>query len=406
MTSDPIVIVGAGPYGLSAAAHLRRAGVAVRIFGRPMSFWRDMPAGMLLRSNRSATCIAEREGPLSIDRYWQESGERPSKPIPLTTFIDYGDWVQRQVAQDLDRRSVVQIQRVAEHFSLLLEDGERVDAPRVVMAGGIAPFAWRPPALAHLPANLASHTGDHGDLSTFAGQRVLVVGGGQSALESAALLKEGGADVEVLVRAEQINWLHGGRYHKKLGRLAPLVYAPTDVGPLGLSRLIACTGVYRRIPRHIQDPLTYRAIRPAGAAWLVPRLEGIPIRYHETLSTATPLGTGLRAQLGSGGTRTVDHVLFGTGYRVDINRYPFLSPELAGAIRQVQGYPVLTRGLESSVRRLHFLGAPAAFSFGPTMRFVSGSWYAGQELARRVTGRGGFPADHIYERQLAGGGRR
>ncbi len=402
MTSEPIAIVGAGPYGLSAAAHLRRAGVEVRIFGRPMSFWRSMPMGMLLRSNRSATCIVEHQGPLSIDSYCDETGAPLGKPIPLVTFIDYGDWVQRRVAADLDPRLVVRIEREGEGFSLLLDDGERVGVPRVVVAGGIAPFAWRPPTFGHLPADLASHTGDHRDLSTFAGRRVLVVGGGQSALESAALLSEIGADAEVLVRAEHINWLHGGKYHKKLGRLVPLVYAPTDVGPLGLSRLIALTDLYRRIPRPIQDPLTHRAIRPAGAAWLKPRLEGVPIRYNQTLSAATPAGAGLRAQLSGGGTRTVDHVVFGTGYRVDISRYPFLGSELAGAIRQAGGYPVLKRGLESSVPRLHFLGAPAAFSFGPTMRFVSGSWYAGRELALRVTGRRGIPAD-MHERLMADG---
>jgi Pyridine nucleotide-disulphide oxidoreductase len=406
MTSEPIAIVGAGPYGLSAAAHLRRAGVEARIFGRPMSFWRSMPRGMMLRSNRSATCIVEHQGPLSIESYCEETGKPLDKPIPLATFIDYGDWVRKRVAEDLDTRLVVQIEREGKGFSLLLDDGERVGAPRVVVAGGIAPFQWRPPEFADLPADLASHTGDHRDLSTFAGRRVLVVGGGQSALESAALLSEIGADAEVLVRAEHINWLHGGKYHKKLGRLAPMVYAPTDVGPLGLSRLIALTDLYRRIPRRIQDPLTYRAIRPAGAAWLKPRLAEVPIRLNEALSAATPAGDGLRAQLSGGGTRTVDHVLFGTGYRVDICRYPFLSPELAGAIRQAAGYPVLKRGLESSVPRLHFLGAPAAFSFGPTMRFVSGSWYAGHELARGVNGSRGRSGDHIQERIMTDGEHR
>ncbi len=403
MTSEAIAIVGAGPYGLSAAAHLRRAGVEVRIFGRPMSFWRSMPVGMLLRSNRSATCIVEHQGPLSIDSYGEETGEPLGKPIPLATFIDYGDWVQQRVAHDLDPRFVMRIEREGDGFSLLLDDGERVGAPRVVVAGGIAPFAWRPPRFADLPDDLVSHTGDHRDLSRFAGQRVLVVGGGQSALESAALLSEIGADAEVLVRADHINWLHGGKYHKKLGRLVPLVYAPTDVGPMGLSRLIALTDLYRRVPRPIQDPLTYRAIRPAGAAWLKPRLQGVRILYNDTLSAVTSAGAGLRAQLSGGGTRTVDHVLFGTGYRVDICCYPFLSPELTGAIRQAGGYPILKRGLESSVSRLHFLGAPAAFSFGPTMRFVSGSWYAGRQLARRVTGRRGTPADDIHERLMADG---
>jgi hypothetical protein len=89
-------------------------------------------------------------------------------------------------------------------------------------------------------AELATHTSAHRDLSRFGGKRVLVVGGGQSALESAALLHEAGADVEVLVRKDHLIWLHGGKYHRMLGRYSKLVYAPTDVGPMGCLGSLRC----------------------------------------------------------------------------------------------------------------------------------------------------------------------
>jgi len=56
--------------------------------------------------------------------------------------------------------------------------------------------------------------------------------------------------------------------------------------------------------------------------------------------------------------------MFGTGYQVDVTRYPFLSEEIRRSMRVIDGYPVLRRGLESSVAGLHVLGAPAARSFG------------------------------------------
>jgi hypothetical protein len=385
-TSD-VVVLGAGPYGLAAAAHLRRAGAELRIFGEPMSFWRSMPAGMLLRSNWSATCIAEHQGPLSLDVYRQTTGRRFGRPVPLERFVEYGEWVQQQVAPDLDRRSVARLEANGEGFRLRLDDGETLRAGRVVVAAGIAPFPRRPPQLATLPPELASHTGDHRDLSRFAGRRMLVVGGGQSALESAALLHEAGAEAEVLVREDHVHWLHGGKYQRKLGSLAPLVYAPTDVGPMGLSRVVAVPDLFRRLPRSVQDPAARRAIRPAGAEWLISRLQEVPIRLGREVRAAQLAHGRLRVELDSGESRVVDHLLYGTGYRIDIGRYPFLAPELVDAIRQVNGYPVLGPGLESSVPRLHFLGAPAAWSFGPIMRFVSGGWYASQALTRAVTGR-------------------
>ena len=107
MTDVNVAVIGAGPYGLAAATHLRRAGVEVRMFGEPMSFWQNnMPAGLLLRSNWTATCIAEYEGELSLDSFKAATGASFGSPVPLDRFVDYGLWVQRQVAPDVDRRLV------------------------------------------------------------------------------------------------------------------------------------------------------------------------------------------------------------------------------------------------------------------------------------------------------------
>jgi len=386
MPAVDVAVLGAGPHGLAATAHLRRAGVEVCAVGEPMSFWRTMPVGMLLRSNWTATCIAEYDGPLSLDSYCSDTGARFTTPVPLERFLDYGTWVQQQVVPDVDRRTVERVEQDGSGFAVRFADGERLTARRVVVAAGIAPFAHRPSVADGLPRELASHTADHRDLSVFRGRRVLVVGGGQSALESAALLHENGAEVQVAVRKDHLTWLHGGKYHRLLGRWSKLVYAPTDVGPMGLSRVVAVPDLFRRLPRSVQDPAAHRAIRPAGAAWLRPRLTDVQIRLGATVQELTGAGDGVHARLSTGERLTVDHVLFGTGYRVDVARYPFLEPGLLADLHRVGGYPVLSGGLESSVPGLHFVGAPASWSFGPTMRFVSGSWYCGRSVARAIAG--------------------
>ena len=130
-----------------------------------------------------------------------------------------------------------------------------------------------------------------------------------------------------------------------------------------------------------------RCIRPAGAGWLRPRLRAVRIDCARTIVAAEPEDGRLRLSLDDGSARLVDHVLLGTGYRIDVRRYPFLAPELAGAVATIRGgYPVLQAGLESSVPGLHFVGAPAALSYGPIMRFVVGTWYAAPVLARRIAG--------------------
>lgn len=392
MTPCDVAIVGAGPYGLSAAAHLRTVkGLEVRVFGEPMSFWdQNMPIGMFLRSNWSASQIADPSGSLTLEGYQAATGSHVSAPVPLEQFVQYGRWYQRQAVPDLDQRKVARIDSDPKGFRLVLEDGETVNSRRVIIAVGINSFAWRPPEFRHLPSFLLSHASEHRDLRNFAGKVVVVVGSGQSALESSALLHEGGAEVEVIGRSRRIHWLQGNLskiLHHRSGELTRrLLYAPTDVGPAGISQLMARPNLLRHLPRGLQDALGRRCIRPAGARWLVERLRDVPITLGRTIVSAAIVGDRVKVSLNDGSERTADHVLLGTGYRVDVSQYEFLAPELAQSINRFNGYPCLKKGLETSVPRLHILGAPAAWSFGPLMRFVSGAGYASRSLIDSIAG--------------------
>ena len=394
MTTCDVAIIGAGPYGLSAAAHLGTVkGLEVLVFGVPMSFWeRNMPVGMFLRSNWTATQIADPNHSLTLEGYQAANGNHLSHPVPLDRFIQYGLWYQRQAVPNLDRRKVVRLKSDPKGFRVILESGEEVNSRRVVVATGIHSFAWRPPEFQGLPSTLASHTSEHCDLRRFAGKQVLVLGGGQSALESGALLQEGGAEVEIVARARRIHWLQGWTsktLHHRLGKFTSrLLYAPTDVGPAGISQLMARPDLLRQLPRRVQDRLWKRSVRPAGARWLVDRLQNVPIRLGRSVVSVAPVGEQLKVRLDDGCERTVHHVLLGTGYRVDVSGYDFLAPELVQSMRRVNGYPCLKEGLETSVQGLHFLGAPAAWSFGPLMQFVSGTHYASRSLVRFIAGRG------------------
>ena len=380
-----VAIVGAGPYGLAAAAALRDVGgLEIRVFGEPMRFWETMPTGMLLRSAWEACHIGFPRGELTLDRYQAACGAPFGKPVSLEAFVSYGHWFQRNAVPDVDRLRVMTVTQGQPGYHLVLENSETIHAARVIVAAGIGHFPWRPPAFQDLPPELVSHSSEHCDLSRFADRNVLVVGGGQSALESAALMHESGAEVEVVARAPRIIWLHGGVVQRKLGRAKPLLYAQTDVGPAGISRLVANPGLFRLLPRNTRSRLAHRAIRPAGARWLVSRLADVPISTGRNVVRAVRAGDTVDLLLDDGSARRVDHVVLGTGYRVDIARYDFLTPEIVSRVRCVAGYPVLRAGLESSVPGLHFLGAPAAWSFGPIMRFVSGSWFAAQALSDAV----------------------
>jgi thioredoxin reductase len=393
MTGCDVAIMGAGPYGLSASAHLRTInGLDVQTFGEPMAFWqRNMPMGMLLRSGWVASHIADPYESLTLDAYRAENAKHFSSPVPLDSFVGYGLWYQRQAVPDIDQRKITRVESGSGGFRLFFEEGDAVFARRLVVAAGIGSFAWRPPEFLGLPSSLASHTSEHRGFQRFAGKEVLVIGSGQSALESAALLDEAGAEVEIVARAKQIRWLGGlisKTIHNRLGStLSRLLYAPTDVGPAGISQVVARTDLVRALPRPLQDWLRKKSIRPLGARWLVERLREVPINLGRSVVSAAPVGERIKVRLSDGNERTIDHVFLGTGYRVDVSKYDFFAPELAQSISRFQGYPRLREGFETSVPNLHILGAPAVWSFGPLMQFVVGTHYAASALRRCIAGK-------------------
>ena len=387
MSTLEVAIIGAGPYGLSAAAHLRKiSGLDFQVFGEPMEFWqRQMPRGMFLRSGWEATHISDPDAAFRLEAYESTVSRKISKPVPIEDFVAYGQWFQRQTVPNLDQRRVSLVERNSKGFHIHLSTGEHIKASRVVVATGIAKFAWTPPAFCDAPQELVSHTSAHSDFSGFRGKEVIVVGGGQSALESAALLREAGASVRMLVREPGVHWLAWRHRIANLGFLGRLLYAPSDVGPAGLSQLVARPNAFRLLPRFLQTPLAKRCIRPAGAGWLKQRVEaveGIQLSFGRSVGSVRPAGERVYLRLDDGSGVSADHVFLGTGYRVDVSQCPFLSDGLRAEIRQVNGYPVLQQGFESAASGLHFVGAPAAWSFGPLMRFVSGTHFVSGSLAQ------------------------
>jgi cation diffusion facilitator CzcD-associated flavoprotein CzcO len=393
MNNCDVVILGAGPYGLAVGAHLRNIkGLDVRVFGEPMDFWKShMPEGMFLRSPWAASHISDPNSSLTLDSFCAATGESISKPIPLDRFVDYGLWFQSQAVPEVDRRRIQRIDKDANGLRLTLEDGEQLTCRRVVVAAGISTFARRLPQFEGIPSDFVTHASYGRDVRRFAGKRVAVIGAGQSALESAALIHEAGAEVEVIVRQSSVHWLGWRARMQKLGPIAKLLYSPHDIGPAGISRIVSQPQLMKYFPRVVQTRFRTRALRPAGARWLTGRFKNIPITLRRQVASAAMSGDRLHLRLDDGGTRDVDHVVLGTGYKIGVSRYPFLPSELSTQLDQENGFVKVNEGFESSVPGLHFLGAPSAWRFGPLMFFVCGTDFAARRLAQYISSTGTGP---------------
>jgi hypothetical protein len=408
MSSEEVLIIGAGPFGLSISAHLRALGVQHMIVGRPLDTWHDhMPKGMNLRSEPYGSDMAAPQRGYDVGAYCASHGldfVARLGPLSLERFLEYGDWYVQSLVPDVLDYTVTEITAVDGGFRVAFAEAESVLARSVVVATGVRPYRYLPGEFRALPSDLVSHTIDHKDLSVFKGRRVAVVGIGQSATETAALLHEEGADVRMIGRGPGINWLTPNP-----ARLSPLGHIRRPSNKL-------CEGwhcefwntpeLFRWLPLEMKITKTRTVLGPAASWWLKERVVGkVDVLCGHRVQSATPHEGGLRLSL-DGPTvdmLDVDHVIAGTGFRMDLARLPFLPEEVRARIYTVNGYPVLSRVGESTVPGLYFTGAPSAFSLGPSVRFIAGTHNVAARLAKTLARQSGTRAARVEPQSVLAG---
>lgn len=386
VASIPVAIVGAGPYGLSIAAHLRARGASFRIFGSTMRFWLDMPRGLYLKSQGFATTISNPQG-LTFDGWCREQGLEDREPCSMESFAAYGLWLQKRLVPDVETTDVSLIERRNGGFRATLASGEQLDARRVVVAVGLRYYRRSLDVLARLPCELASHTAQHRSYERFRDRDVCVIGAGASALEAAVLLHEAGARPKLLVRGP------GPVFHTRTPAERSLVArlrAPMTVFGAGRMHWVLQHFPWAPswLPTSRRVSFTRGYLGPAGAWWLRDRFHGnVPVRSRcEVVSACAEAdGVVLRVREPDGEKEIRAHaVIAGTGFEVDLDRLPFVAPDLRAQIDRIDCAPRLDRHFQSSVPGLYFAGVSALFSFGPLLRFVCGTSFCSPVVARHL----------------------
>lgn len=395
-TTLEVAIVGAGPYGLSIAAHLHGKGIRCGIFGPPMEVWREhMPQGMLLKSDGFASNLSTPDDSFTLEHFCRERGipyEHTKLPVPIETFIEYALAFQRKLVPDLDSRRVVGIERSPQAYRIRLEDGAYITARYVVLAVGISYFDYVPEMLSHLPAQLMSHSSAIHDCSQFRGKKVTVIGAGASAVDIAALMLENGVDVSLVARAAKI------RFHDMPGIGARTLWQrmrnpSSGLGPGWKSRFFTdAPGLFRYFPESLRLRIVKRHLGPAPGWPMKKRVQGkLPMLLGYSIAKAAAANGGVRLTLTAkdGQTRELEagHVVAATGYRPDVRRLQFLDASIMRELRTLAHAPVLSSGFESSVPGLYFVGIAAVNDFGPMMRFAYGSDYTARTIANHLAKR-------------------
>jgi thioredoxin reductase len=387
-----VAVVGAGPYGLSLAAHLRARRVEFRIFGKPLDTWRrHMPEGMFLKSDGFASNLSAPAPNSTLAAYCAKHGlpyRDQGMPVPLATFLAYAEDFRAHFVPDMEEISVTRIERAGDSFALTLEDGEKLIARNVVLAVGISWYADAPQVLAALPRELASHSFDHREFSGFRGKHVAVIGAGASAVDIAHALAESGASPHIVARASAVkfNPVPDPDAEKLLNRLQR---PASGIGRGWKSYFCAAAPLlFYRLPHHLKDRAIASHMHPAGGWFMRERVEGkVPMLLSRTIAaTEVRNGRAALALAGPGGARELlcfDHVIAATGFRPDLYRLPFLAADLVEKAAP-GGAMELSDTFETRVPGLFALGLNAMDSFGPLMRFMVGAEFAAPRLSAHL----------------------
>jgi FAD-dependent urate hydroxylase len=393
MAIGDVLVIGAGPFGLSISAHLRERGVDHTVVGRPMDTWRaHMPLGLFLKSEPYGSVISAPARGYDIATYCRRHGLDDYVgrvgPLSLERFLDYADWYTAELVPDVRDATVTRVAPCDGGFTVEFADDVPAFVRQVIIATGVLPYAHVPGELSGLPADLVTHSSVHDRLDQFRGRRVAVIGAGQSALQTAALLHEAGADVRVIARRQQLIWEERIAAEPRL--LDRITRPPARLCEGWGCAFYDSPDAFRLLPESVRVNKALTVLGPKGAWWLRDRVEGVlEVMTGRHLRSAESQGSGVLLQL-DGPERTsvaADHVIAGTGFRIDMSRLTFLAAEIQAGLATRAGCPLVNRAGESAVPGLYFAGAPTMVSLGPGVRFISGTHHVAAQLARSVARR-------------------
>ena len=260
---------------------------------------------------------------------------------------------------------------------MALTNGESILSETIVVTSGLEYFKNVPEELAGvLPSQRCSHTCNLVGFDSLKGRRCLIIGGRQSALEWSALISEqAGAEVHVVYRHDTPS------------------FQPSDWSwAAGLVDSTArVRGWFRGLSPAEQDSIRQRFWaegRLKVEPWLKPRIDKGGVRLwpnSNVVSCQSLPGSQMRVRLDGGTSITVDHVIFATGYVVDIGRVPYLSrDDILKDLRVADGHPILDEDFQSNIPGLFFTGLAAARDFGPFFGFVIGCPPAAKLIIERI----------------------
>ncbi len=366
-TKTDFLIIGAGPFGLSMTAYAKHLNIDYKIVGRTMEFWKkNMPAGMRLRSGPDWHLDPLGEYTLVNFLKTKNISHENISPIPINLYLEYVDWFRKEKQIEPIQEYITKLDYYADkkhRFRAYLSNNEVIEAQFVLVAIGFGYFKNIPQEMSSsLPNSYYSHTADLIDFSKLKSKNCIIVGGRQSAFESALLMKEAGVrEIDIVHRHKTPEFTHSD-----WGFVTPI-----------LDKMIDDPDYYIKLSdlekKEINDRF-WQEGRLKLEPWLkeLDQYEDIGINEQTNVCSSHITKDGnIEVILSNGTNLNADHLLFATGYKVDLQRVPFLkNGNILDKLATNNGFPKLKAKFQSSLPGLYFTSLPATADFGAFFGFT------------------------------------
>ncbi len=355
-----LVIIGAGPFGLSAASFFHFHNIDYLVIGRPMGFWKEnIPENMYLRSGLD--WHLDPQGKYTIEKFLKIKRISPKKvkPLPLNLYLDYVSWFQdQQKLKVLDKIvETLNYNEGEKKYLVNLKNNQTIEAKKILIAIGFKYFKKLPLELIKkLPSGSYMHSSDVIDFKKFKNKSVLIIGGRQSAYEWGALIAEAGAKA-----------VHISHKHEK-PEFAEVNWAWMD--PV-MDQMMDNPDWYKNLSDKEKVEIDRKfwsedslKIEP----WLMPRLDrdNVKIWPLSSIDQCDETNSGnYNVRIDNRHNIEVDYIILATGYKVNIRNVPFLkSGNILPFLYINDGFPELDGYLQTNLPGLYMTSLIATERFG------------------------------------------
>ena len=378
-----LLIIGAGPFGVSMAAHAKHLGIDFILVGKSMEFWKtNMPEGMYLRSACDWHLDPENENTIEKFLSTQNLAPKDVEPLSRNFYLSYAEWFMEQKQLTALPVYVDRLDYVSDyHYRAVTDDSDIITANSVVVAVGFKYFKHIPPEFVNIfPEGAYSHTCDLTDMKTLQGKRCLILGGRQSAFEWAALLNEAGADTIYISHRHKSPAFTSSDW----SWVNPLVDNMTDE-----------PGWFRNLSEEEKNSVS-KKLWAEGRLKIEPWLEtrvmkpNVQLLPHTEVVACKKLADdALEVVFDSSNTINVDYIILATGYKVMIDHVPFLREgNILSKLLIKNNFPVLDEHFQTNLPGLFITSMSAAQDFGPFFGFTiavsTSAKLIGKTLSKRM----------------------